>query len=759
MSRSAATGAVSTILTRSTRRFGLSRGCHLPNPYYPSGSGHNAVSHRPGWRSLHTAEARRQAVYVADQGTPSSALTPLYEPVQQQQQLETLAAVESLFSANGGLTSSAWSARAQMALDRWSHSNTPHSPNRVLLVGSSLSQVALLMAALVDEPLRDNGFPAEAGDASTVLHLLSKLPASTPLAFRYAPGPCQSTPQPGLYTLDRHWLQQSRVELVVLIDPMASEATYDAVYSSDAVFFVTDDYALGSSISATASSRPQNATHDLAARFADKPNAHLVVNRLAHRDAAQLTSSLETSLGPVAAERLARSLISVSVADATAAHAAFRQALVSDVTASRSAGFDAAGVPTATSHWDRFAASYRLSNVGSILAAFESLAKPGASEVLLAQSTAYLLHHCADEAMARLRASRSQLESLRLLVQESAELDERTVQKTLERVWPAASAFTGQLSSDPIRVWRPALAGSASAVDEALRQTSTELEDTFDRRLQWWKIIWKVDDVRAELESACAGFAKSLESDLAYESGRLATLQLYEVQQADLLLEKFRKSAKELGASDDKAMRQAALLSNEAEAYRSAQLQTIEPVTLMQPIERRRAQLLQSGGPIDRFASDARKLALTTSGAAIVTTAGLGSASVLGASLSLDASAASLALEPSTALGLGLFTLTLAGWRLQGQYNKLRGRFRRDWDRLAEGLDSELRSNFESVLRRQITGPSTFVASRISDLVRSWSVNLASLEGRVTTALASELSTPVQKLKPKHDVDESVQKV
>lgn len=213
-------------------------------------------------------------------------------------------------------------------------------------------------------------------------------------------------------------------------------------------------------------------------------------------------------------------------------------------------------------------------------------------------------------------------------------------------------------------------------------------------------------------------------------------------RRATTLEEDCEKLAQQLSPSIASVGRDAALVTNEAEAYRSSQLRTIEPSSLMEPIHRRRTQLLESRGPIDMLASKSRNLAVTSSAAVAVTAAGVGSASVLGSSLGLvDASSAALALDPSTGLGLGLLTLTLVGWRMQGQYNKFRRRFREDWQRFSEGLDQDLKGNFESVLRQQITGPSSVVSSRILSLTQQWGSQVHQQEAHIRR-VAAEMVQP-----------------
>lgn len=690
----------------------------------------------PAPRLFHTEAARSQAVEVASQSTQASSVA-----INESQSLsEIIRRAQSIVDPNYQILSAEWADRVQL-LSRKAHGLETGTPNRIVLVGSSLSQTQQLLAALIDEPLREIS-DSQNNEAGAILAALARLPPSTPFTITYAHGPLRLLDETSA-AVDRHWLQQADFQLTVLLDPALSESTCDLLYDSEAVLFVTDDYVLSRSAHRSRSRDGRgDATHELLSRFAAKPNVHLVVNSVLGLDLKHIIDGLEAATGASVTELVAPSLLSVRTSDALAANAALRQALELK---QQTPPQGLAHPPSAG--WEEFSSHYQRSNVGSLIGLIQALQSRHDSEFLVAQSAQFLLQHCLDEALAVAKHNMACLHQLRSIADQAKDRERMTVKRSLERIWPPASAYSGQLSRDEIKVWRPASPGSPSAVEEAMQETDDRIESTFDTKLQWWKLIWKVDDVRKELESACAGFAASLESDLAYESGRLATLQFEQVRLADQLLLQFRQLALQLAPSIATASRDVALLTNEAEAYRSSKLRTIEPSTLMEPIHRRRQQLLQAGGPIDVLASESRKLAVTSSAALAVTAAGVGSASVLGFSLGLDASSAALALDPSTGFGLGLLTLALVGWRMQGQYNKLRRRFREDWQRFSEGLDQDLKGNLEAVLQRQITGPSSLVSCRIAALTRSWAHMVKEQETHVRNVAAETshlLSAPAK---------------
>lgn len=718
--------------TTSSRRHTLT----TADPITSTLTSHNVGS--SARKAIHTSSSRSQAAEV-----PIPTHSQHFTTTTGSESLSSIARrAHSLAESSHQVLTAEWVNR----LDQLSHeakslqgiSDHERVSNRIVLAGSSLSQTHQLLAAMLDEPLREIS-GSTTNEAQAILSALARLSPSTPFTVKYAPGPMQLL-DGNVATLDRHWLQQSNAEITILLDPSSSESTYDLIYDSQAAIFVTDDYALSRSAHRSRSTDERgNVMHELLSRFAAKPNVHLSVNSIIGSDYAQILDGLEAATGAAIAELLVPNLVPLRISDALAANAALRQAL--DKSDQQSISHSAADVAP-TAYWDDFSALFRRSNIGSLISLVQALESANGSNALVAQSSAFLLQHCLDEALATVKRNLACLYQLRSLATEANEKEQATLSQSLERIWPRSNAYSGQLSSQEIKVWRPASPGSSSAVDEAMKQTDAVLENTFDTKLQWWKLIWKVDDIRKELELACASFAAPLESDLAYESGRLATLQVEQIRSADRLLHRFRQLALELSPSIASASRDIALLTNEADARRSAKLRTIEPSTLMEPIHRRRDQLLQAGGPIDVLASKSRRLAVTSSAAMAVTAAGVGSASVLGSSLGFDASSAALALDPSTGLGLGILTLTLVGWRMQGQFNKFRRRFRGDWQRLSEGLDQDLKANFESVLRQQITGPSHLASSRILSLCQAWASDVQQQENHVR-AIANQNPRPL----------------
>ncbi|SPO38019.1 uncharacterized protein PSFLO_03496 [Pseudozyma flocculosa] len=655
--------------------------------------------------------------------------------------LAQLHALQRLFDSDSGIDSALWRsrlARTIQSLQQHSTPGTTPAPLRVLIAGSSLSRTADVVVSLFDEPLREQ---AAAGrtDLEVLRRALSQ-PGSTDSPRRFTVqhgfGPAQWSEGQRNVSIDRNWLLDANIQLTVILDPTADAAVHEAVYDSDIALFVTDSYALEQALvqasSGPSSNSPRSpATLDLASQFASKPNVHVIVNQLTDLAPQQHLAALEAAIGPAAVEQLAQSsssapLLAVSAADAIAANAALRQALT---------GPD---VESSSRLWDEFSGRFTASKVADVHRLIQG--GPGGRAVgnslaLVSQSAQVVIDHCISDVVSFCASASASFERL-LAVSAALQSEDAGIQREAhDRVWPSMSTTAtkrrGALSGK-VKSWSPTGPGSASAIDEALAETADSIASTMERRLQWWKLVWKVDDIRAELEGVCAGFAASLESVLAYESGRLAALQVQQADRAERALTELRSVAARLEALRGTS-RDAALFANDAEAVRSREARQLTPATLLEPIEQRREQLLRVGGPIDVLAGEARKLAVTTYAALGATGAGLGSASIMGASLGTGP----LSMEPSTALALSLLICTAAAWRVQGRFAKIKARFWQDWDRLAEGLDHEVKDHLDTVLERDVVGPTCYIATGLSSLKAKWQRDVATVEARLRSLSAA----------------------
>lgn len=240
--------------------------------------------------------------------------------------------------------------------------------------------------------------------------------------------------------------------------------------------------------------------------------------------------------------------------------------------------------------------------------------------------------------------------------------------------------------------------------DTALQDSQGFVEKTFASRLPWWRILWKVDDVRAETEAAVdRSFAKDFERQLIFETGKLLNVAERLQQRTTLVFKLLNPSSSvsyrplnflERDHSTFRSAFHSPTLLNELRQYSVDNVEKdLRPDLLTRPIEKRRRQLLAVGGPVDVLCLRAQRSVLTTVG--IVGSTGL--LSLVGAlaggpfGAGLPAICAPLAMQASTAAGLFAFGSTFSIWLLQTRWTRAKKRFWRQWERIAYGLDADLR--------------------------------------------------------------------
>ena len=181
--------------------------------------------------------------------------------------------------------------------------------------------------------------------------------------------------------------------------------------------------------------------------------------------------------------------------DALVAHQAFRTALSQE------------GPHSGSSAWDEFGAKFRSSNVVTIQRLLLHRAQEARDAQVDLKAAFHLLSHSVSEANALLHTSKASLDEMHLLISNLRAENDQIASDSIERIWPTSEIYASKRKSP-----RLSNTGSSGVVKDALVQTKQAVESTFARKLQWWKLIWKVDDIRAELEAVCSGFAHSLET-------------------------------------------------------------------------------------------------------------------------------------------------------------------------------------------------------------------------------------------------------
>lgn len=522
-------------------------------------------------------------------------------------------------------------------------------------------------------------------------------------------------------TVPHNWLKERNVEFIEIIDPRASSADLDELYHCDMILFVTDDLTL------TAHKRYHESlkldpTLRLLRYFAHKPATRVLVNHITpsaifENDTDDCLDGLKTAIGTEAFTKLQRqttssttpanrsiidTLIHTSLALASKANNSLRLAISQP---KKTTVYPEGDQATA---WSEFSSLYTASGLVRVKAAIEQIplyrafASQGQDlEVSMGanlQTINYLVRQSLDQALYGISEEIEEVRQAQGAASVLREEVEAYKTKTTEEVFLLTRQDDG-LSRVHER------AGDRSNSRETMLQDSQGfVEKTFASRLPWWKILWKVDDVRAETEAAVdQSFAKNFEQQLIFETGKLLNV-------AERLQQRTTSVFKLLSPSSSVSYRPLDSLERDHGTFRSAfhsptllnelrqySVDNVEkelrPDLLIRPIEKRRRQLLAMGGPVDVLCLRAQRSVLTSVG--IVGSTGL--LSLIGAlaggpfGVGLPAMCAPLAMQASTASGLFVFASTFSIWLLQTRWTRAKKRFWRQWERIAYGLDADLK--------------------------------------------------------------------
>ena len=521
------------------------------------------------------------------------------------------------------------------------------------------------------------------------------------------------------------WLRDANIEIIEIADPTTSSMTLDQLYACDMILFITDDLTL-----TTHQRYPHDlkvdSTLQLLRYFAHKPATRVLVNHVTSHmfDDADYLSGLKNAIGTEAYSTLERQTLQSSTpADRSNAsvllHASFAMAYRANdaLRVALSLPLDSASDGQGTAAWGDFTSLYTASGMSLVKSSMEQMpvytafrgTKEGeqGSKGAALQTANYLVRQSLDQALYGI----------------SAEIDE------VRQAQGAASVLKEEVEAFKIKTFYEIFsltrhdehsrmherAGDRSKSSEgASRDSKGFVERTFASRLPWWRIMWKVDDVRAETEAAVdRSFAKDTERQLTFETGKLLNI-------AEKLQKRTSSVFKVLNPSSSISYRPLDSLERDHGTFRSAfhspillnelrqhSVDNVEknlrPDLLTLPIEKRRNQLLARGGPVDVLCLRAQRSVLATvafvGSSGIVTLIGALAGGPLASSLPLFC--APLAMQGSTAVGTFVFASIFSIWLLQSRWSRAKKRFWRDWERIASGLDADLRVSEETIAEKR----------------------------------------------------------
>ncbi|TFK54493.1 hypothetical protein OE88DRAFT_1625195 [Heliocybe sulcata] len=232
---------------------------------------------------------------------------------------------------------------------------------------------------------------------------------------------------------------------------------------------------------------------------------------------------------------------------------------------------------------------------------------------------------------------------------------------------------------------------SGDEVVQALEEAEEALKEVIGR-LTWWRATWRVDEVGQIVAAAVERhWCKRLEDRLIYHAGRLMALQGELKTSTDSVL----ASHVHPSPFDSPVLRNALAQLSSSPSY------PINPHVLTSPLTSRLMQITQY--PTTRLHLSAQRMVLGLSGSA-VSGVGLGLAG-WGGYLNSGPLAWVLgygSMEPMTAVGVGAL-VGVAGMRWAvGRWERAKKAWWKDWRRVGEGLDRDLRAHLDRTIREQV---------------------------------------------------------
>ncbi|KAL1744792.1 hypothetical protein HDZ31DRAFT_82421 [Schizophyllum fasciatum] len=227
-------------------------------------------------------------------------------------------------------------------------------------------------------------------------------------------------------------------------------------------------------------------------------------------------------------------------------------------------------------------------------------------------------------------------------------------------------------------------------VTRALEHTERRLEGALDR-LTWWRMVSRVDEVSVVVADAVERlWCNELEQHLVFHTGQLAAARDELNAQAVAVV------------ANASAGFASAVLRNDLAALASAPSTALSPTTLTRPVHARRAQMVQYATPRLHLAGQ-RSVLLAIGGAGLGTGTAVASwFASLGVAESVLGGLAAAGVTPGTAAGAGVL-LALASVRVAiGRWEKAKRRWWSDWKRVSEGLERDLATTMDTVVRESV---------------------------------------------------------
>ncbi|RPD57636.1 hypothetical protein L226DRAFT_481906 [Lentinus tigrinus ALCF2SS1-7] len=302
----------------------------------------------------------------------------------------------------------------------------------------------------------------------------------------------------------------------------------------------------------------------------------------------------------------------------------------------------------------------------------------------------------------------------------------RKAELQADAVLTATSALRGQMEEAKAKVHLEVFGVEGKDGDEiakAVAQAKKSVQPTMDA-LQWYKLFWRVDDVREVVTAAVdRAWCRDLERKLVFHAGRLAALQTTFTESANSLCRSFPPAS----------AYHSPVLQNTLARLAAAPSYPITATALTGPLHARQSQL---GFPTERLHASAQRAVVGMSGSVL---GGFGIAWAGWAKeLQLLGGLVDIGMSTETALGVGMLTAAVGMRWAVGRWEKAKRQWWKNWSRIGEGLDRDLKATLAQTMDDHVVVVSEAACSGLEGLVGRRRAEVEQLQDEVQS-LETEL--------------------
>ncbi|KAI0705083.1 hypothetical protein C8T65DRAFT_653159 [Cerioporus squamosus] len=293
----------------------------------------------------------------------------------------------------------------------------------------------------------------------------------------------------------------------------------------------------------------------------------------------------------------------------------------------------------------------------------------------------------------------------------------RKAELEADAVLTAKSALRGQMEEAKAKVHLEVFGAEGKDGDEiakAVAQAKKSVQPTMDA-LQWYKLFWRVDDVREVVMAAVdRAWCRDLERKVCPSRGIISATVAADRIAPNSLCRSFKPAS----------AYHSPVLHNTLARIASAPSYPITATALTSPLHARQSQL---GFPTERLHASAQRAVVDMSG------------SVLGGFGIAWAGWATELQLTETALGVGMLSAAVGVRWAVGRWEKAKRRWWKNWDRIGEGLERDLKGTLSQTMEEHVVVVSEAACAGLEGLVAKRKVEVEELQDEVQ-ALEMELS-------------------